>query len=239
MDGTLFRGDAPIPGAAETLRDLRAAGSVVRYLTNNSGMTRADYVEKLGRLGFEASLQDIYSSAVGIAKTLVAGGYDRAFVVGDPGFRATLEEYGIQVCHSGAEAVVVGICHAFTYDLLDAALQNLLDGAELFAANADVTYPLEGGRVCPGAGSMVAAVAACSGKEPTIIGKPNPYLVQLVLEEAGIGAKDAIVVGDRFETDILAGQRAGCDTALVLTGISQNAPIGQTTLASVAMLTAD
>lgn len=236
LDGTLFRGDDPIPGAAGALSRLRTDGSAIRYLTNNSGLTREDYLKKLTRLGFEATLEEIYSSAVGAAKTLSSRGLSRAFVVGNPGLPATLREYGLQVVQEGAEAVVVGLCHGLSYSLLDQALQNLLQGAELFATNTDATYPLEGGQVCPGAGSIVAAVATCSGRTPIVIGKPNPYLIHLVLEEAGLTVADALVVGDRYDTDILAGQGAGCDTLLVLTGVTQSVPEGQAVLNSVAYL---
>lgn len=246
LDGTLFRGEEPIPGAADALKRLREAGPKIRYLTNNSGLTKASYVQKLTRLGFQVEESEVYSSATGAAALLTQRGFGDVFVVGEPGLHQTLSEAGIDVLNSpspnedsplrSAQAVVVGICKSFNYDLLNEALQELLVGAHFFATNTDATYPMEGGRVIPGAGSIVAAVQTCCGRAPEVIGKPEPFLIKLILDEAGVEPGDALAVGDRVETDILAGQRAGCNTMLVLTGVTNEAPPGQATLPSVADL---
>jgi phosphoglycolate/pyridoxal phosphate phosphatase family enzyme len=236
LDGTLFRGNEAIEGAPEALARLRVAGSKIRYLTNNSGQTRVDYLEKLGRLGFEAHPEEIYSSAIGVAHTLAEHGHKTAFVVGEPGFHETLRDAGIEVVEEHAEAVAVGMCRTFSYELLNRALQNCIQGAKLYASNTDATYPLEGGRVSPGAGSIVAAVATASGQEPFVVGKPNPYLVNLILRDADCPPQDALAVGDRFETDILAGKNAGTPTLLVMTGVTTEPIEGQLTLPSVAAL---
>ena len=236
LDGTLFRGETPVPGAVEALDILRKAGSKIRFLTNNSGMTRDAYVQKLRRLGFEAEPSEVYSSAIGSVARLQKAGVRRVFVVGEPGLSQSLEEAGFEIVGEGAEAVIVGICKSFSYDLMNRALQCLLAGAQFFATNTDATYPMEGGRLIPGAGSLVAAVQTCAGRPPEIIGKPEPFLVELVLREAGILASEALVVGDRYETDIVAGQRAGCETLLVMTGVATKIPPGQASLPSVAHL---
>lgn len=238
LDGTLFRGESPIPGAAETLAKLRASGSKVRFLTNNSGQTRDTYVEKLSRLGFDAGASEVFSSAVGTVRRLQEDQIRRAFVIGEPGLHRSLQDAGIEIVSHDAQAVVVGICKSINYALLDDALQLLLSGAMFYATNTDATYPIENGKVVPGAGVMVAAVQTSAGRPPVIIGKPEPYLVELVMSEAGVDPKDTLVVGDRYETDIIAGQRAGCDTLLVMTGVSSLAPSGQWSLPSVVDLVA-
>ncbi len=238
LDGTLYRGEAAIPGAVDTLAELRRRGAVIRFVTNNSSQTRAFYSEKLGRLGFEAEKGEIHSSATGTAVYLREQGLDSAFVVGMPGLVRTLGEGGAEVVNVGgddhvtpegrtARAVVVGICQELSYDLLNGAMQQIAGGARFIATNPDPTFPLEGSRIVPGAGSMVAAVQACSGTIPFVVGKPNPYLIELALAEAGIDPKDALAVGDRLDTDIESGRRAGCDTHLVLTGVEISAPPGQ------------
>ncbi len=160
------------------------------------------------------------TSAVGAARFLQQNGLSSALVVGEPGLCATLEDAGILVSEDG-EAVVAGVCRTLTYDRIDVALQRLLLGAEFIATNTDATYPLERGRLQPGAGATVGALTGCSQRNPIVIGKPNPYLVNLILEQAKQSADDAVVVGDRYETDIEAGLAAGCKVHLVLTGVTK------------------
>jgi 4-nitrophenyl phosphatase len=128
------------------------------------------------------------------------------------------------------DAVVCGICRSFTYALLDASLQQLLSGAGFIATNPDATYPLEGGRLQPGAGSLVAALKTCAGRAPTVAGKPAPRMVEMALRTLGVRPQRALVVGDRPDTDLAAGQAAGCDAVLVLTGVTRNAPTDQSAI---------
>jgi 4-nitrophenyl phosphatase len=239
LDGTLFRGNKAIPGAIETVAELRRRGAGIAFLTNNSSQTRASYVGKLSEMGFDVTYQEIYSSATSAAVYLVENGFRNVFVVGEAGLVETLRESNIEVTNadptgnvhsvpeSGAEAVVAGICRHFTYDLLNGALQQCLSGAKLIATNTDATYPVEDGKLIPGAGSIVAAIQTCSGLTPTVIGKPNPYLVELILRDTGIPPAETLCVGDRVDTDLWAGERAGTATHLVLTGVSKQAPEGQ------------
>lgn len=223
LDGTLFRGMTPLPGAVESVAALRAGGALIRYLTNNSGQTRASYLEKLTGMGFEAHPEEVWHTGLGAAMRCHEEGWRRAYVIGEPGLSDTLVEAGIEVLpvdqESGADVVIAGICRMFTYARLNAALQHLRAGSAFVATNTDATYPVEGGRLEPGAGSLVAAVATASGRSPEVIGKPNPFLVREILREAGVEPAGALVVGDRLETDIECGRRAGCPTWLVLTGV--------------------
>lgn len=238
LDGTLYRGEEPIPHAVEAVARLRSEGVGIRYLTNNSSQTRAFYRDKLRRMGFEADESEISSSATGTAAYLTSEGFKTAFVVGMPGLIATLRSAGLEVVNESsqghalaagpqAEVVVAGICLDFTYALMAAAMNQIRCGAKFVATNPDATFPLEGGRFTPGAGSIVAAIQTCSGVEPFVVGKPNPYLIQLILGEANCSPADALVIGDRMDTDIESGTRAGCATHLVLTGVETQAPQGQ------------
>lgn len=229
LDGTLYRGEEAIPFAVETVQRLREDGATIRYVTNNSSKTQAEFADKLARLGFEARPQEVYTSSIGAAQLAIEKGHRSAFVVGEPGLVETLSKVGLEISGPSeqADCVIAGICWKFTYDWLNQALQQLLGGAMLIATNRDATYPIEGGRVQPGAGAIVSAIETAAGTEAESVGKPDPYMVNSILQETGVAASDALVVGDRFETDIVSGQRAGCDTLLVLTGVSESAPDGQ------------
>lgn len=238
LDGTLYRGTEVVPHAPEVVRELRASGALIRFLTNNSGQTRSFFCDKLSRMGYEPTLEEVFSTATGAAQLCLDSGYRRVFAVGEPGLLSTLKEFGIEAVNEGpdgkandaggdCEAAVVGICRNFTYAMLSAAMQRIRGGAPFIATNTDATYPLEQGRLEPGAGSIVAAVKTCAGKEPdAIVGKPNPLMVHQIARAAGVPMSEVLAVGDRYETDILCGLNAGCDAHLVLTGVTEEVPAG-------------
>ena len=236
LDGTLFLGEEPIPGAADALQRLRQAGAKVRFLTNNSSQTRETYAAKLVRLGFEASPGEVYSSAIGTVAYLRQESLASAFVVGEPGLKGTLQSSGVDTTGTDPQAVVVGICKSFTYDVLTEAMHHIRKGARFVATNTDPTYPVEGGQFIPGSGSLVAAVRTCAEAEPFVVGKPNPFLVELILRDSQTSPEHALVVGDRLDTDIAAGVGARCSTLLVGTGARMTPPDGQAWLPSVAAL---
>lgn len=228
LDGTLYRGNEAIPYAVDSVRSLSDQGALIRYVTNNSTQTREYFAEKLSRMGFPATHHQVVSSASGTAEYLVSQGLESAYVVGESGLGETLTEYGIQVTEdSNVDAVVVGLCRHFSYDLMNEAMQRIRAGAKFVATNPDVTFPQEGGRFTPGAGSIVAAIQACSQTAPVIVGKPHPFLITATLAAAGLSPHECLVVGDRMDTDIDAGRAAGCPTFLVLTGVETVIPVGQ------------
>ena len=239
LDGTLYRGTEPVPGAVDADRALRARSVLVRYVTNNATLTRAECAAKLRGMGFPARPEEVTSSATGTAAHLKNAGLRSAFAVGMPGLVATLrDEAGIEVVNAGpdgvvgpgprrADAVVVGLCRTLTYDLLWGAMETIHEGARFIATNPDATFPLEGGRLSPGAGSLVTAVQTCSGTAPFVVGKPKPFLIETILKEEGLRPDEALIVGDRLDTDIEAGRAAGCPTYLVLTGVAKAVPEGQ------------
>ncbi|MCH8274665.1 MAG: HAD-IIA family hydrolase [Armatimonadetes bacterium] len=222
LDGVIYRGGEPISGASSALERIRSGGAAVRFLTNNSAQTRAAFADKLRGLGFAAEPEEVFSSAYGAARHVAPGS---AFVVGEPGLKAELEGAGARVVEEGgADWVAVGICRGLTYDLIDEAQWRIRRGARFLATNIDSTYPDEGGRLRPGAGSVVAAVAEAAGRRPEItIGKPEPALALMILEDSGISLNETLLVGDRPDTDIECARRVGCDSALVLTGVTSRA----------------
>jgi len=234
MDGVLFRGDTPVPGARETLDRLRSRGAVVRFLTNNSTKTREHNARILREMGFAAQAEEVFTSAVATARFLRSS---TAWVLGEPGLFEELHEAGVKVvAHGDADWVVVGLQRNLTYDQIDEAQWRIRSGARFLATNRDATYPVER-RVRPGAGMVVAAVAAAAEQEPEIvIGKPEPTMVHMILDEVGADPSEALLIGDRLDTDIECARRACCDSVLVLTGVTEGAPEGVATLPTVAHL---
>lgn len=227
LDGTLYRGNEAVPHALDVVRELRARNKLLRFVTNNSGLTRDDLVAKLNGIGFEARIDEVYGTAWAAAEWCKANGAKTAFVIGEDGLKSSLRDSGVEIVEQEgptADVVIAGICRTFDYTLCDLALQHLLAGAKFVATNRDATYPLERGRLQPGAGMIVAALEACSGAHPTVLGKPEPYLFESVMAHAGVGPAETLVVGDRLNSDIEGGQRAGCDTLLVLTGVTKEPP---------------
>ncbi len=239
LDGTLYRGEEPMPGAREKLSEIRFQGSLVRFVTNNSGATRRGVVAKLAGMGITAEEREVLTSGHAAAGLLVERRVQTVFVVGDPGLLETLLECGIEAVNRGrdgtagasaskdAQAVVVGICRAFGYPLLAEAMQRVRTGALFVATNLDASYPAERGQLAPGAGAIVAAVQACSGVKPVLAGKPDGRLLRMILEDTGCRPEETLVVGDRLETDMEWGRAAGCATHLVLTGVADSPPDGQ------------
>ncbi|MFW5697371.1 MAG: HAD-IIA family hydrolase [Fimbriimonadaceae bacterium] len=227
LDGTVYRGGERLPGT-EVISKLLDVGARVGYLTNNSGSTRRSIANKIRELGLPCEDEWVQCTAEAAKHRLQQIGAKSAYVIGDPGLHETLREAGIRTNDdTNPAAVVVGICRGLTYEHIKKAMHCIRDGAPFLATNTDRSYPLPGGQFEPGAGAMVAAVATCSGVEPEVLGKPEPYMVQKMLRQFEVEPHEALVVGDRPETDLEAGRRAGCDTWLVLTGVTPDAIEGQ------------
>lgn len=222
LDGTLYRGDQPTLGALDTLTELRKRGHHLRFLTNNSSAPPEQVASKLTRLGFQADPSEVATSGMAAAALMVERGLRTAAIVGEAGLAEVLNRSQIEVEPLGGcvEAVVVGIDREFTYERCRQAMQSIHDGAVFIATNRDKTYPLEGGRLIPGAGAIVAAIEACSGRRPIVAGKPSPAVLLRLCAEAGFLPSQTTVVGDRWETDIVCAQKAGCEAILALTGVS-------------------
>jgi HAD superfamily hydrolase (TIGR01450 family) len=217
LDGVLWLGDHPLPGAAEAVERLRAAGLGVLFVSNNAATTRAGYVDKLAHMGVVAAPDEVISSSMAaadlLARALPAGA--RVLVVGEAGLREALDERGfVLVDEAPCAAVVMGLDRAFDYGKLDRASAAVRAGARFVAANLDVTYPTPTG-LAPGNGALVAAVAAASGAQPEVAGKPHEPIAALVRARAPRG----VVVGDRPSTDGDLARTLGWPFALVLSEV--------------------
>jgi 4-nitrophenyl phosphatase len=230
LDGVVWLGPEPIPGAVDAVRRLRAAGERVLFLTNNSSASVGDYLAKLVGLGIPAEPGDLLTSAQAAARLLEPG--TTALVCAGPGVDEALRARGVTTVREGrADAVVVGWHTDFDYARLTAAFRAVHAGARLIGTNDDPTYPSPDG-LLPGGGSILAAVATAAGVAAEIAGKPNAPMAALVRERLardGMGTMDGtdgvILVGDRMSTDGLMAARLRVPFGLVLTGVTTAADL--------------
>jgi 4-nitrophenyl phosphatase len=225
MDGVLYRGNEALAGVGDVLNALAVRERRYMLATNNSMSTPASYVTKLAGMGIEVEEEAILTAGLATRDYLLETLPPESgiFVIGMPALREQLftgtSLRPVQYGEEQPAAVVVGLDLAFDYAKLKAANQAIREGALFVATNADATLPTESGLV-PGAGSIVAAVAVASGTAPVVIGKPETLLLEKALERIGVAPEEGVMIGDRLDTDIVAGHRAGMLTVLVLTGVS-------------------
>jgi 4-nitrophenyl phosphatase len=225
MDGVLYRGMAPLPGAIELFAALELRGIDYRLATNNSTLTPHQYVDKLAAMGIEVAESTIVTSGGAtreyLERSLPPG--SSVLVIGEPALSAQLFQTGhLQPASEGDSdilAVVVGLDREFTYSKLYAANLAIRSGARFVATNGDVTLPTEIGLV-PGCGSIVAAIAAATSQSPEVVGKPESHLFDIACDQMGVQPPETVAIGDRLDTDIVAANRLGALSVMVLTGVS-------------------
>nr|MBA3728902.1 HAD-IIA family hydrolase [Actinomycetota bacterium] len=222
LDGVIYRGHAPIEGAAATLSRLRELGIPRLFLTNNSSRTPGEVARSLRTLGIEAEPKEVLTSGVATAALLRRQGLAgaTAFVIGEAGVREPLEEAGLRLARGEprtADLVVVGLDRSVDYAKLRTAALLLQRGARLVATNSDISYPAPDG-LWPGAGAILAAVTTATGAVPEVVGKPERPLFREAAEATG--ATSPLVVGDRLETDVAGAEGMGWDSLLVMSGAS-------------------
>lgn len=217
LDGVCYRGPVSIAGSREAVADLRRAGVGVVFATNNATRTPEQAADKLNRLGFDATPDEIVTSAVAAADMIEPG--TRCLVVGADGLREALRARGCPLVDdpAQAEAVVTGLDTEITYDKLLRATRALIAGARFVASNADGSFPDVDG-ISPGAGMIMVALETSSGVSAEVAGKPRPALFESAAARLPHGP--LLMIGDRLETDIYGAAALGWDTALVLTGVT-------------------
>jgi 4-nitrophenyl phosphatase len=227
MDGVLYRGNTIIPEVPDFLAALERARVPYAMATNNSTATPRQYVEKLRGMGIDVPEESIVTSGVATAAYLRSRfpSGTSIYIVGMAALREAVfaDDYFVPA-ERDAEVVVSGADFELRYEKLKTACLAIRAGATYIATNADKTFPSEEGLI-PGSGAIVAALSAATGVDPLVVGKPNPELVESCVGIMGITARETLMIGDRLDTDILAGQRAGTRTLLVLTGVSDRAEV--------------
>jgi NagD protein len=220
LDGTVYLGDSFLPTARETIIELRSRGARTVFLSNNPTHTRFDYADKLTRLGLPTSPDDIINSSMVMADFLKRNhAHARHYIIGERPLINELRSANLILADEGdAGSVIVSFDRTFTYHKLQRAFDLIRGGAHFFATNADVYCPTPNGGE-PDAGSLIAAIEACTGKKcEAVVGKPSRYMIEAILNILNLPPDRCIIIGDRLETDVQMGLNAGMATALTLTG---------------------
>lgn len=223
MDGVLYRGNRAIKGAKEAIDILRENGKKLVFLTNNSTRAREDYEERIKKLGFEISIDEIIPATYATAR-YVAEKYKnkKAFVIGSLGLIKELVLAGIKLTdkRENAEMLITGADLSITYEKLTIATNILLENKPWITTNCDKLYPAEN-MITPGTGYIVGSLQYITGREPIVIGKPSKEIVEQAIKKANAKKEACVIIGDIIESDVLAGKNAGIATALVLSGVTK------------------
>lgn len=228
LDGTIFRGDEVIPGAVEFIYKLIEKQLPYVFITNNSSYTADLLIDKLTKMNIPAKKENILTSSIATAKYLKQSKEQvKCFMIGEIGLKQALKDENIVMTNQHVTHVVMGIDRQITYDKLAMATDFVRKGATLISTNKDLAIPSETG-FKPGNGALTSVVSLSSGKEPLFIGKPAKNMIQIGLNMLNCKAKEVLLIGDNYFTDIAGGIKSGVDTAFILTGIGQRTDIKST-----------
>jgi len=221
MDGVLVRGKTLIPGADLFIKRLLDTETKFLILTNNPLYTQRDLEHRLNTIGLNVPAERIFTSAMATARFLQSQDPNgKAFVIGETGLTQALHEIGYVLTDTNPDYVVLGEVNTYNFELISKAVRLVNDGALFIATNPDSTGPTEAG-VVPSTGALAALIEKATGRSPFFIGKPNPLMMRSALRYMGVHSENSIMIGDRMDTDIVAGVMSGLDTILVLSGVSK------------------
>lgn len=220
MDGVIYHGNRVLAGVADFINWLKEEKKEYLFLTNNSGYTPRELNQRLARMGLDVPEEHFYTSALATAAFLKeqAPGCS-AYVIGEAGLLNALYDAGITMNDINPDYVVVGEGRSYSLNTLTKATNLVLGGAKLIGANSDVSGPLENG-IAPACRALVAPIEMATGTQAYFCGKPNPLMMRTGLRILDCHSSDAVMVGDRVDTDVISGLESGMDTILVLSGIS-------------------
>ena len=225
MDGVIYKGDMLLPGVIEFVEWLEKNEKEFLFLTNASERSPLELRQKLLRMGLDIPEKHFYTSALATAKFLSRQSPGcTAYIIGGPGLQNALHDVGIGQNDVNPDYVVIGETQSYTYDAIQRATSHVLNGAKLIGTNPDITGPSEEGLV-PACKALVAPVEIATGRKAYFIGKPNPLMMRSALRMLGVHSEDAVMIGDRMDTDIIAGIETGIETLLVLTGVTRRSDL--------------
>ncbi|MEH7125727.1 TIGR01457 family HAD-type hydrolase [Bacillus sp. JJ1773] len=226
LDGTMYRGTELIKEAAEFVHQLRERDLPYLFVTNNSSRTPAQVAEKLRQFTIPATEAQVFTTSMATANYIYEQKQDASvYVIGEEGIRNALEEKGFRFVDDHADYVVVGIDRSITYEKLATACLAVRNGAAFISTNGDIAIPTERG-LLPGNGSLTSVITVSTQTQPIFIGKPESIIMEQALQVLGTTKEETLMVGDNYDTDILAGMNAGLDTLLVHTGVTTKELLG-------------
>ena len=218
MDGVLVKGETPIEGAAEFIDRLRDSGKPFLLFTNNSKYSSESHSTRLSGMNLNIPAKNIFTSAMATAQFLInQNSNGSAFVIGESGLFTPLQETGYTMTKENPDYVVLGELDTYDFRAICKGVELIQDGAIFIATNPDEYSPGKFS-IEPGCGAVAAMIEKASGKRPYFIGKPNPLMMRYALTTLGTRAQDAVIIGDRMDTDVIAGLENGMTTYLVLSG---------------------
>ena len=227
MDGVIYHGNKLLDGVKEFVSWMIHEQKNFLFLTNSSQKTPRELKQKLERMGLSVEESHFYTSALATAKFLKQQSPEcSVYAVGDAGLHHALYEAGITMNDVDPDYVVIGETHNYNFANMVRATNFVQAGARLIGTNPDVTGPVEGG-IVPACGALVAPIEMVTGKKAYFVGKPNPLMMHTGIKLLGVPAQDAVMIGDRMDTDVLSGIESGMDAVLVLSGVSMRETIEQ------------
>ena len=220
MDGVIYHGNQILPGVREFIQWMQDENKEYLFLTNNSGYTPRELNQKLARMGLDVPEEHFYTSALATAAFLKeqAPGCS-VFAIGEAGLLNALYDAGVTMNDVNPDYVVVGEGRAYSLDTLTKATNLVMNGAKLIGANSDVSGPIENG-IAPACGALVSPIEMATGRKAYFCGKPNPLMMRTGLRMLHCHSAEAVMVGDRMDTDVISGMESGMSTVLVLSGVS-------------------
>lgn len=220
MDGVIYHGNKILPGVVEFIDWLYQEEKEFLFLTNNSGYTPRELQQKLARMGMDVPEKHFYTSALATAAFLKEQSPGcSVYAIGEAGLHNALYDAGITMNDVNPDYVVMGEGRAYSLDTLTKATNLVMRGAKLIGANSDVSGPIESG-IAPACRALIAPIEMATGKQAYFCGKPNPLMMRSGLKRLGCHSAEAVMVGDRMDTDIISGLESGMATVLVLSGVS-------------------
>jgi NagD protein len=227
MDGVLVHEQKALPGAAELIDRWVDTSKRFLVLTNNSIFTPRDLAARLARSGLNVPEENIWTSAMATASFLATQPGDKtAYVIGEAGLTTALHEAGFVLTDTDPDFVVLGETRTYSFEMITHAIRHISNGARFIATNPDTIGPSPEG-ILPGAGAFAAMMTAATKRQPYIVGKPNPMMFRSAMNRIEAHSETTAMIGDRMDTDVLAGMEAGLHTVLVLSGVTQPEDIAE------------
>lgn len=220
MDGVIYHGNRIIPGVTDFIEWIQKNDKNFLFLTNSSERSPRELAQKLGRMGLTVDESHFYTSALATASFLASQcKHGSVYVIGEPGLTFALYEAGFSMNDVNPDYVVFGETRSLNYEKIEKAVRLVMNGAKLIGTNSDLTCPTENG-IIPACRALVSPIEMTTGKSAYFVGKPNPLMMRHALKKLGCHREDAAIIGDRMDTDIVAGMESEIDTVLVLSGVS-------------------